>query len=48
VVQVFTFKGDKCVRVSEHYDRAEALRSIGANQASADAADETATSPRSP
>jgi ketosteroid isomerase-like protein len=47
VVQVFTFDGDKCVRVSEHYDRAEALRSVGAGDAP-DAADSTATSPRSP
>ena len=32
VVQVFTFEGDKCVRVSEHYDRDEALREIGAEE----------------
>jgi uncharacterized protein len=47
VVQVFTFAGDKCVRVNEYYDRAEALRSVGANDAPG-AADSTTTSPRSP
>jgi uncharacterized protein len=47
VVQVFTFAGDKCVRVSEYYDRAEALRSVGASGAPG-AADSTTTSPRSP
>ncbi len=30
VIQVFTFDGEKCVRVREFYDRAEALRSVGA------------------
>jgi ketosteroid isomerase-like protein len=30
VAQVFTFEGEKCVRVREFYDRGEALRSIGA------------------
>ncbi|MDP9227977.1 MAG: nuclear transport factor 2 family protein [Actinomycetota bacterium] len=32
VVQVFSFEGDKCVRVAEHYDRATALREIGAEE----------------
>ena len=32
ITQVFTFEGDKCVRVHESYDRAEALRSIGAEE----------------
>ena len=30
VIQVFTFEDEKCVRVSEHYDRDKALREIGA------------------
>ncbi len=30
VVQVFDFEGDTCVRVHEYYDRASALREIGA------------------
>lgn len=30
VVQVFTFDGDKCVRVSEYYDRGAALQAVGA------------------
>jgi uncharacterized protein len=47
VVQVFTFDGDKCVRVHEYYDRAEALRSVGAEGAAEDTADPTTTSPRS-
>lgn len=29
VIQVFTFRGDKCVRVHEYYDRDAALRDIG-------------------
>lgn len=29
VIQVFTFEGEKCVRVHEHYDRATALRELG-------------------
>ena len=29
MIQVFTFEGDKCVRVHEYYDRAAALRDIG-------------------
>ncbi|MDP9188121.1 MAG: nuclear transport factor 2 family protein [Actinomycetota bacterium] len=29
VVQVFTFQGEKCVRVHEYYDTAAALREIG-------------------
>lgn len=32
VVQVFSFEGDKCVRVSEYYDRDRALREIGAEE----------------
>ena len=32
ITQVFTFEGDKCVRVRETYDREEALRSIGAEE----------------
>jgi uncharacterized protein len=32
VVQVFTFEGDTCVRVTEFYDEAQALRSIGAEE----------------
>jgi len=32
VIQVFTFEGDQCVRVREHYDLQEALRSIGAEE----------------
>ena len=32
VVQVFTFEGDKCVRVHESYDRDMALREIGAEE----------------
>ncbi len=32
VVQVFSFAGDKCVRVSEHYEKADALREIGASE----------------
>ena len=32
VVQVFTFEGDKCVSVHEHYDRDKALRDIGAEE----------------
>lgn len=28
VVQIFSFEGDKCVRVREYYDRDEAFRSI--------------------
>jgi ketosteroid isomerase-like protein len=33
VIQVFTFSGDKCVRVQEFYDRDEALRWVGAESA---------------
>jgi ketosteroid isomerase-like protein len=29
VIQVFTFEGERCVRVAEHYDRATALRDLG-------------------
>ncbi len=29
VIQVFTFDGDKCVRVHEYYDRDAALRDLG-------------------
>jgi ketosteroid isomerase-like protein len=32
VVQVFSFEDDTCVRVSEYYDEAQALRSIGAEE----------------
>jgi ketosteroid isomerase-like protein len=32
VVQVFTFEGEKCVRVQEFYDSADALRAIGAEE----------------
>ena len=32
VTQVFSFEGDTCVRVQEFYDRAEAMRSIGAEE----------------
>jgi len=32
VVQVFDFEGDTCVRVHEYYDRATALREIGAEE----------------
>jgi ketosteroid isomerase-like protein len=32
VIQVFRFDGDKCVEVREHYDRAKALREIGAEE----------------
>jgi uncharacterized protein len=32
VIQVFTFEGEKCVRVQEFYDRADALRAIGAEE----------------
>lgn len=32
VVQVFSFEGDKCVRVREHYDLARALREIGSEE----------------
>ena len=32
VVQVFAFEGDTCVRVHEYYDRAQALREIGAEE----------------
>ncbi len=32
VIQVFTFEGEKCVRVNEYYDRAKALREIGASE----------------
>ncbi len=28
VIQVFTFEGEKCIRVHEYYDREEALRSV--------------------
>jgi ketosteroid isomerase-like protein len=48
VMQIFTFEGDKCVRVREFYDRAAALRSVGAEEADPDAPDPKATSPRSP
>jgi ketosteroid isomerase-like protein len=30
VIQVFTFEGEKCVRVNEYYDRAAALRDVEA------------------
>jgi len=29
VIQVFTFEGEKCVRVHEYYDRDAALRDLG-------------------
>ena len=29
VIQVFTFEGDRCVRVHEYYDRDTALRDLG-------------------
>jgi ketosteroid isomerase-like protein len=29
VIQVFSFEGDKCVRVHEYYDRDAALRELG-------------------
>ena len=32
VIQVFTFEGEKCVMVREYYDRAKALREIGAEE----------------
>jgi uncharacterized protein len=48
VVQIFTFAGEKCVRVQEYYDRAEALRSVGAEGAAEAVNDPTATSPKSP
>jgi ketosteroid isomerase-like protein len=32
VIQVFSFDGDTCVRVQEFYDRADALRSVGAEE----------------
>ena len=32
VIQVFTFEGEKCVRVTEYYDRDRALRDIGASE----------------
>jgi ketosteroid isomerase-like protein len=32
VIQVFTFEGEKCVLVREYYDRAKALREIGASE----------------
>jgi ketosteroid isomerase-like protein len=32
VIQVFSFEGDTCVRVRESYDKAEALREIGAEE----------------
>ncbi len=32
VVQVFTFEGEKCIRVREYYDRDRALRAIGASE----------------
>ena len=32
VIQVFTFEGEKCVRVHEYYDRNKALRDIGASE----------------
>lgn len=34
VIQVFSFEGEKCVRVHEFYDRDAALREIGAEQLS--------------
>ena len=33
VMQVFTFDGDKCVRVNEYYDREAALQAVGAAEA---------------
>jgi hypothetical protein len=47
VIQVFSFEGDQCVRVHEFYDRAQALRSVGA-EATPDTGDPTATSPKAP
>lgn len=32
VIQVFSFEGEICVRVRESYDKAEALREIGAEE----------------
>jgi ketosteroid isomerase-like protein len=32
VIQVFSFEGDKCVRVTEYYDRADALREMGVTE----------------
>jgi len=32
VIQVFSFEGETCVRVRESYDKAEALRAIGAEE----------------
>jgi ketosteroid isomerase-like protein len=32
VIQIFSFEGDKCFRVQEHYDRAVAMRAIGAEE----------------
>ena len=36
VVQVFSFEGDKCVRVQEFYDRGSALNAVRAESISAE------------
>ncbi len=41
VVQVFTFADEKCVRVSEYYDRAAALRAVGVENAETGAPETT-------
>ena len=33
VIQVFTFEGEKCVRVHEFYDHDEAMKWVGASSA---------------